>query len=130
MKKFLILLAITQLMISCNGQNNGDHQLENEKLLADFIDLNGIKKAEVSNNYGTFLLNKTQLENLKTALRKLSYEPNQDIKVGAKAVSFTIDEKEYHLAMRTNGEMAELTINGESYVFKTNGLNLDNYQRN
>ena len=99
-------------------------------MFTDFLDIDAIEKAEIHNNYGTFLLNKIQLENLKTALKKMSYEPNQDIKVGAKGVSFTINKKEYHLSMRTNGEMAEIFVNNESLVFKTNGLNLDNYKKN
>lgn len=121
------LLFVIVLLLSSCGSNS---IFKNEKLLGDFIDLNGIEKAEVHNNYGTFLLNKTQLDNLQLALQKLTYEPNQEIKVGAKGVSFIISKKEYHLATRTNGEMAEITIDNESYVFKTNGLNLDNYQRN
>lgn len=122
-----VLFAVIVLLLSSCGPNSN---VKNEKLLADFIDLNGIEKAEVHNNYGTFLLNKTQLNNLQLALKKLTYEPNQEIKVGAKGVSFIISKKEYHLVTRTNGEMAEITIDNESYVFKTNGLNLDNYKRN
>ncbi|WAC42591.1 hypothetical protein [Pedobacter sp. SL55] len=60
----------------------------------------------------------------------MSYEPNQDIKVGEKGVTITINKKEYHLVTRTNGEMAEITIDNESLIFNTNGLNLDNYEKN
>lgn len=96
--------------------------------LGDFLAVDAMEQAEIHNNYGTFLLNKIQLEKLKTALKKLSYEPNQDIKVGAKGVIITINKKEYYLATRTNGTMAEITIDNESLIFNTNGLNLDDYE--
>jgi len=126
MMKKLILILIVALFYGCSQSPT----FTKDKMLADFLAVDAIQKAEIHNNYGTFLLNKTQLENLKTALKKLSYEPNQDIKVGAKGVSFTINKKEYHLSMRTNGEMAEIFINDEGLIFKTNGLNLDNYKKN
>ncbi|RYF99632.1 MAG: hypothetical protein EOO07_36495 [Chitinophagaceae bacterium] len=53
-----LLFVIVLLLSSCGSNSN----VKNEKLLADFIDLNGIEKAEVHNNYGKFLLNKTQLD--------------------------------------------------------------------
>lgn len=125
MKKSILILIIA-LSFGCGPRQT----FIKDKMLTDFLDIDAIEKAEIHNNYGTFLLNKIQLENLKTALKKMSYEPNQDIKVGAKAVTFTINKKEYHLSMRTNGEMAEIFINDEGLVFKTNGLNLDNYEKN
>lgn len=125
MKKLILILAIA-LFYGCT-QNQ---IFTEDKMLTDFLDIDAIEKAEIHNNYGTFLLNKKQLENLKKALEKLHYEPNQDIKAGAKAVVITTDNKEYHLTTITNGKMAEITINDESLVFKTNGLNLDNYKKN
>ena len=123
MKKLLFIIAILTIT-AC--------KFSQEKILtlADFITIDAIEKAEISNNYGTFLLNAEQLNNLKTALKNLSYEPNQAIKAGAKAVSITIDNKEYWLSTQTHGEMAEITIDNETLVFKTNGLNLDNYEKN
>lgn len=125
MKKPILILIIA-LSFGCSPSQT----FTKDKMLTDFLAIDAIEKAEIHNNYGTFLLNKIQLENLKTSLKKLSYEPNQDIKVGAKAVTFSINKKEYHLSMRTNGEMAEIFINDEGLVFKTNGLNLDNYEKN
>lgn len=121
-----ILTLIIALFYSCGPSQT----FTKDKMLTDFLAVDAIAKAKVQNNYGTFLLSKTQLEDLKKALKKLSYEPDQHIKVGAKGVSFTIDKKVYYLATRTVGEMAEITINNESYVFKTNGLNLDSYKEN
>lgn len=123
--KNLIMILIITLFYGCSQSQT----VTEDKMLTDFLAIEAIEKAEIHNNYGTFLLNKIQLENLNKALKKLSYEPNQNIKAGAKGVSFTINKKEYHLSMRTNGEMAEIFINDESLVFKTNGLNLDNYKK-
>ncbi|RNL50712.1 hypothetical protein [Pedobacter jejuensis] len=125
MKNLIIILTVT--ILSACGQGNG---LSKTKTLRDFIDIPAIDKAEVSNNHGRFHLNAKQLNNFKTALKKLSYEPNQDIYMGGKGVTFAINKKEYHLSMRTNGEMAEITIDNQTLVFKTNGLNLDNYEKN
>ena len=125
MKILIIILTVT--ILSACGQGNG---LSKTKTLSDFIDIPAIDKAEVSNNYGSFLLNAKQLNNFKSALKKLSYEPNQDIKVGAKAVVLYIKGEKYMLVTRTNGEMAEITIDNQTLVFKMNGLNLDNYEKN
>lgn len=120
MKKLLFVIALL-IISACKLA---------PQTLGDFLAVDAIENAKVQNNYGSFFLNKTQLENLKTALKQLSYEPNQEIKVGAKGVTITINKKQYHLATRTNGEMAEISINDEGLVFKTNGLNLDNYLKN
>lgn len=125
MKKLILLLAIA-LFYGCSQSQT----FTKDKMLSDFLAIDAIEKAEIHNNYGTFLLNKKQLDNLKKALKKLQYQPNQDIKAGAKGVSFTIDKKVYHLSMITNGKMAEISINKEGFVFETNGLNLDNYEKN
>ena len=126
MMKNLIIILIIALFYGCSQSQT----FTEDKMLTDFLAIEAIEKAEVHNNYGTFILSKKQLEKLKIALKKLQYEPNQDIKAGAKGVSFTINKKKYHLSMRTNGEMAEIFINDEGLVFKTNGLNLDNYNKN
>lgn len=123
--KNLIMILIITLFYGCSQSQT----VTEDKMLTDFLAIEAIEKAEIHNNYGTFLLSKKQMENLKIELKKLQYEPNQNIKAGAKGVSFTINKKEYHLSMRTNGEMAEIFINDESLVFKTNGLNLDNYKK-
>lgn len=124
MKAIIIFLAV--FIVACHTDRFKNLH-ETQKNLGDFIDINAIKKAEISNNNGTFFLNTGQLENFKNALKKLSYEPSQDVKVGAKGIIFTIGHEEYFLATRTQGEFAEIIINNKSLVFKTNGLNLDNY---
>ncbi|RZL34708.1 MAG: hypothetical protein EOO96_08910 [Pedobacter sp.] len=125
MKNLIIFLIIT-LSFGCSQSPT----FTKDKMLTDFLAVDAIEKAEIHNNYGTFLLNKTQLESLKTALKKMSYEPDQAIKAGSKGITFTILKKEYHLSTITNGVMAEITIDNETLVFKTNGLNLDNYEKN
>lgn len=106
---------------------------QNPKHFPDFVDVAHISKAKMWNNNGNFYLNKKQLETLKQELSKMTYVSNMEIKAGAKAVTVTIDNKDYTIVTRTNGEFAQITMpktetnDSEELVFETNGLNLDNY---
>ena len=138
MKKPLILLAlacITALFIWEFASK------QEPKYFFDFVDVANINNAKILNNNGNFHLNKKQLENLKQELSKMTYDSNTEIKAGGKTVTITINNKDYTLATHTNGELAQVTAaiatknksqigDSEELVFKTNGLNLDNYDKN
>lgn len=122
------LLKLAPILILCFVVCTSN-PAKTEQAFGDFVGIDEIDGAEIVNNSGKVSLNYQQLEKLKKELAKLTLQPGEDIKVGAKGLKFTKAKHDYFLATRTNGKLAELTMpNGKSMVFNLNGLNLDNYK--
>lgn len=98
--------------------------------ISDLIDFNQIMEVKMNNNSGKFYLNSEQLTQFKSEMLKFGYAGNQQCKVGGISSEIILDKDTVLFLTNTNGEYAELTANGESYTYKMNGMNLDNYLKN
>lgn len=98
--------------------------------VTDIIDFNQILEVNMRNNLGDFYLNTEQIVQFKSEMLNFNYEGEQVYKVGGISSEIILKKDTVLLLTNTNGDYAELIVNGESHFYKMNGMNLDNYSKN
>ncbi|WNJ17893.1 hypothetical protein [Pontibacter sp. G13] len=135
-----LFIGLCLISFSCSNRTGNDKPRE-ELNFGDLVAIDKIDHVEMSNHSGTFNLTNKQIEKIKAELSEMVYDPNISVKVGAKNIELTIDQKIYTLSSATNGGYIEvhkdIVTKNKHFIgpsdwlyFRTGEVNFDNYKNN
>lgn len=124
------LVLVAAVLLRCND--------EKPRPITHFIDLEQIRKVEISNVKGKHVLKEKQLQRFLVAFSKCSTEPGLAIKTGSLTLIFTMADGQTYVArgdsesdyLEISAEFAmqnRQLISGEWLVLNTNGVNFHNF---
>jgi hypothetical protein len=134
-----IVVSVMILTGAC-ASNVEEKPIKKEVTFGEVVDLDSVEKVQMSNNSGTFMLSKQQIEQLKIDLSGMVYRPDILAKMGSIQITLTMNGKEFIISSATHGDFIEvhkriLSKNKASIAttdwlyFETAGVNFDNYKK-
>ncbi|XOV67648.1 MAG: hypothetical protein ACFHU9_00485 [Fluviicola sp.] len=135
----LIIVFVMFLTGACSG-NVEEKPNKKEVTFGEVVDLDSVEKVQMSNNSGTFMLSKQQIEQLKNDLSGMVYRPEFSAKMGSIGIKLTMNGKEFIISSATHGDFIEVhksilskhkasIATTDWLYFETAGVNFDNYKK-